>query len=33
LSTVVGMAKSIVSVVLLFVANSLSKLIRGNGVV
>lgn len=33
LSTVVGMAKSIISVVLLFVANSVSKLIRGNGVV
>lgn len=33
LSTVVGMAKSIISVILLFIANSLSKLIRGNGVV
>jgi putative aldouronate transport system permease protein len=33
LSTVVGMAKSVVSVILLFVANSVSKLIRGNGVV
>ena len=33
LSTVVGMAKSIISVILLFVANSISKLIRGNGVV
>ncbi len=33
LSTVVGMAKSIISVILLFVANSASKLIRGTGVV
>lgn len=33
LSTVVGMTKSIISVILLFVANSISKLIRGNGVV
>lgn len=33
LSTVVGMTKSIISIVLLFIANSLSKLIRGNGVV
>lgn len=33
LSTVVGMAKSIISVILLFVANGISKLIRGNGVV
>ncbi len=33
LSTVVGMTKSIVSVVLLFVANNISKAIRGAGVV
>lgn len=33
LSTVVGMAKSIISVILLFVANTLSKIIRGNSVV
>lgn len=33
LSTVVGMAKSIISVILLFVANTVSKAIRGNGVV
>lgn len=33
LSTVVGMTKSIISVILLFIANSASKLIRGNGVV
>ena len=33
LSTVVGMTKSIISVVLLFIANSLSKLIRGDSVV
>ena len=33
LSTVVGMTKSIISVILLFVANSISKAIRGNGVV
>ncbi len=33
LSTVVGMTKSIISVILLFVANTVSKLIRGNGVV
>ena len=33
LSTVVGMTKSIVSVILLFIANNVSKLIRGNGVV
>lgn len=33
LSTVVGMTKSIISVILLFIANSISKLIRGNGVV
>ena len=33
LSTVVGMTKSIISVVLLFVANTVSKWIRGNGVV
>ena len=33
LSTVVGMAKSIISVILLFIANTASKLIRGNGVV
>ena len=33
LSTVVGMTKSIISVVLLFIANSISKRIRGDGVV
>ncbi len=33
LSTVVGMTKSIVSVILLFVANNISKAIRGNGIV
>lgn len=33
LSTVVGMTKSIISVFLLFVANTVSKWIRGNGVV
>lgn len=33
LSTVVGMTKSIVSVVLLFIANSASRMIRGSGVV
>ncbi len=33
LSTVVGMTKSIISVILLFVANNVSKMIRGNGVV
>lgn len=33
LSTVVGMAKSIISVVLLFIANTASKWIRGNSVV
>ncbi len=33
LSTVVGMTKSIVSVILLFVANNVSKAIRGDGVV
>ncbi len=33
LSTVVGMLKSIVSVILLFIANSISKLVRGTGVV
>lgn len=33
LSTVVGMAKSIVSVILLFIANTASKWIRGNSVV
>ncbi len=33
LSTVVGMLKSIVSVVLLFLANSISKLVRGKSVV
>ena len=32
LSTVVGMAKSIISVVLLFIANTASKWIRGSGV-
>ena len=33
LSTVVGMTKSIISIFLLFIANSLSKLIRGDSVV
>ena len=33
LSTVVGMSKSIISVVLLFIANTASKWIRGSGVV
>ena len=33
LSTVVGMAKSVISVVLLFVANTASKWIRGSSVV
>lgn len=33
LSTVVGMTKSIISVVLLFIANSASRMIRGSGVV
>ncbi len=33
LSTVVGMLKSVVSVVLLFIANNISKMIRGTGVV
>ena len=33
LSTVVGMTKSIISVVLLFIANSASRMIRGNSVV
>lgn len=33
LSTLVGMLKSIISVVLLFLANSISKLVRGTGVV
>lgn len=33
LSTVVGMTKSIISVILLFIANTVSKWIRGNGVV
>lgn len=33
LSTVVGMTKSIISVILLFVANKISKIIRGSGVV
>ncbi len=33
LSTVVGMTKSIISVILLFIANTVSKLIRGDGVV
>lgn len=33
LSTVIGMAKSIISVVLLFVANKISKIIRGESIV
>ena len=33
LSTVIGMLKSIISVVLLFAANSVSKLIRGESIV
>ncbi len=33
LSTVIGMTKSIVSVILLFLANSISKLTRGNSIV
>lgn len=33
LSTVIGMAKSIISVVLLFIANSISKLVRGESIV
>ena len=33
LSTVVGMAKSIISVILLFSANKASKAIRGSGIV
>lgn len=33
LSTVIGMAKSIVSVVLLFMANGISKLVRGESIV
>lgn len=33
LSTVVGMLKSIISVVLLFLANNISKVVRGQSVV
>ena len=33
LSTVVGMVKTIVSVILLFVANGISKAIRGESIV
>lgn len=33
LSTVVGMAKSIISIILLFVANGISKLIRGESII
>ena len=33
LSTVVGMAKSIISVALLFVANKISKAVRGESIV
>lgn len=33
LSTVIGMAKSIISVILLFVANKISKMIRGESIV
>ena len=33
LSTVVGMVKSLISVLLLFAANNASKLIRGNSIV
>ena len=33
LSTVIGMAKSIVSVALLFMANTISKLVRGESIV
>ena len=33
LSTVIGMVKSIVSVILLFAANGVSKLIRGESIV
>ena len=33
LSTVVGMSKSIISVILLFLANSISKLVRGESIV
>ena len=33
LSTVIGMAKSLISVILLFAANNLSKLVRGNTIV
>ena len=33
LSTVIGMVKSVVSVVLLFVANGVSKAIRGESIV
>ena len=33
ISTVIGMVKSIISVILLFAANSVSKLIRGESIV
>ena len=33
LSTVVGMGKSIISIVLFFIANTAAKKIRGNGIV
>ncbi len=33
LATVVGMAKSIVSIILLFGANRVSKIIRGNSII
>jgi putative aldouronate transport system permease protein len=33
LSTVIGMAKSIISIILLFIANTASKAIRGSGII
>lgn len=33
LSTVIGMVKSVISVILLFAANGISKLIRGESIV
>jgi putative aldouronate transport system permease protein len=33
LSTVVGMGKSVISIILFFIANSVAKAIRGNGIV
>jgi putative aldouronate transport system permease protein len=33
ISTVIGMVKSLVSVTLLFIANKLSKIIRGNTII